>query len=166
MHSHSMTASCLDDVMKWKYFPRYWPFVRGTHRSMVSSRHRGQWRDGLVFSLICVWINGWVNNREAGDLRRHRAHHDVTVMWVCMHIREHIVAYLHRVLYNDVYWIATFFACMWPWFLLLQDKRYSVVTRGYKVATITKNKRLAIRTPHISTNISIQGMHVQIYEAL
>ena len=23
------------------------------------------------FSLICVWINGWVNNREAGDLRRH-----------------------------------------------------------------------------------------------
>ena len=25
-------------------------------------------------SLICVWINGWVNNREAGDLRRHRSH--------------------------------------------------------------------------------------------
>ena len=23
-------------------------------------------------SLICAWINGWVNNREAGDLRRHR----------------------------------------------------------------------------------------------
>ena len=34
----------------------------------------------LVFSLICVWINGWVNNREAGDLRRHRAHYDVIVM--------------------------------------------------------------------------------------
>ena len=31
-------------------------------------------------SLIYVWINGWVNNREAGDLRRHRAHYDVTVM--------------------------------------------------------------------------------------
>ena len=26
------------------------------------------------------WINGWVNNREAGDLRRHRAHYDVIVM--------------------------------------------------------------------------------------
>ena len=25
-------------------------------------------------------INGWVNNREAGDLRRHRAHYDVIVM--------------------------------------------------------------------------------------
>ena len=27
-------------------------------------------------------LNGWVNNREAGDLRRYRAHYDVTVMWV------------------------------------------------------------------------------------
>ena len=27
-----------------------------------------------------AWINGWVNNRKAGYLRRHRAHHDVTVM--------------------------------------------------------------------------------------
>ena len=33
-----------------------------------------------MFSLICVWINCWVNNREAGDLRRHRAHYDVIVM--------------------------------------------------------------------------------------
>ena len=32
------------------------------------------------FSLIYAWINGWVHNREAGDLRRHCAHYDVTVM--------------------------------------------------------------------------------------
>ena len=69
-----------DDVIKWKYFPRYWPFERGVHRSPVNSPHKGQWRGALMFSLICVWINGWVNNREAGDLRRHRAHYDVTVM--------------------------------------------------------------------------------------
>ena len=31
-------------------------------------------------SLICVWINGWVSNHKAGNLRRHRAHYDVTVM--------------------------------------------------------------------------------------
>ena len=31
-------------------------------------------------SLICAWINGWVNNREAGDLRRYGAHYDVIVM--------------------------------------------------------------------------------------
>ena len=33
-----------------------------------------------MFSLICTWINGWVNNREAGDLTRFRAHYDVRVM--------------------------------------------------------------------------------------
>ena len=38
------------------------------------------WRGILVFSLIRSWINGWVNNREAGDLSRHRAHYDVIVM--------------------------------------------------------------------------------------
>ena len=35
-----------------------------------------------MFSLICVWINGWVNTREAGDLRRYRGHYDVIIMWV------------------------------------------------------------------------------------
>ena len=58
-----------DDVIKWKHFPRYWPFVRGIHQSPVNSLHKGQWRGALMFSFICVWINGWVNNREAGDLR-------------------------------------------------------------------------------------------------
>ena len=69
-----------DDVMKWKHFPRYWPFVRAIHRSPVNYPHKGQWRGALMFSLICVWINAWVNNRKAGDLRRHRAHYDVIVM--------------------------------------------------------------------------------------
>ena len=69
-----------DDVIKWKHFPRNWPFVRGIHRSPVNSPHKGQWRGALVFSLICAWINAWVNNREAGDLRRSRAHYDVSVM--------------------------------------------------------------------------------------
>ena len=69
-----------DDVIKWKHFPRYWPFVRGAHRSPVNSPHKGQWRGALMFSLICVWINGWVNNREAGDLRRYHAHYDVSAM--------------------------------------------------------------------------------------
>ena len=41
-----------DNVMKWKYFPRYWSFVRGIHRSPVNSPHKGQWRGALMFSLI------------------------------------------------------------------------------------------------------------------
>ena len=67
-------------VIKWKHFPRYWPFVRGIHRPSVNSPHKGQWCRALMFSLICIWINGWVNNRAAGDLRRHHPHYDVTVM--------------------------------------------------------------------------------------
>ena len=43
-----------DDVIKWKDFPRYWPFVRGIHRSPVNSPHKGQWRGALMFSLICA----------------------------------------------------------------------------------------------------------------
>ena len=71
---------CHDDVMKWKHFPRYWPFVRGIHWWLVNSPHKILWRGPLMFSLICVWTNGWVYNRNAGDLRRHRAPYDVTVM--------------------------------------------------------------------------------------
>ena len=43
------------DVMKWKHFPRYWPFVWGIHRSPVNSPHKGQWRGALMFSLNCAW---------------------------------------------------------------------------------------------------------------
>ena len=69
-----------DDVSKWKHFPHYWPFVRGILWSPVNSPHKGQLRGALMFSFNCVWINGWVNNHEAGDLRCYRSHYDVTVM--------------------------------------------------------------------------------------
>ena len=49
-----------------------------------AQRHKGQWRGALMFSLIYLWINGWVNNREPGDLRRHRTHYDVTeIVGIC-----------------------------------------------------------------------------------
>ena len=69
-----------DDVIKWKYFPRYWTFVRGSHRSTLDSYHKGQWDGALMFSLICAWINYWTNNRVAGDLIRQHVHYDVIVM--------------------------------------------------------------------------------------
>ena len=47
-----------NDVIKWKHFSRYWPYVRGIHRSPVNSPHKGQWRGALMFSLICAWVNG------------------------------------------------------------------------------------------------------------
>ena len=69
-----------DDVIKWKHFSRYWPFVRGIHRCPVNSSHKGQWRRVLMFSLMCAWTNG-VNNRDAGHLRCRHAHYDVTILW-------------------------------------------------------------------------------------
>ena len=65
-----------DDVMKWNHFPRYRHFVRGIHQSPVNFPPKG----ALMFSLICAWTNGWVNNRDACNLRRHRTDYDVTVM--------------------------------------------------------------------------------------
>ena len=69
-----------DDVIKWKYFPRYWPFVRGFAGHRWIPRIKGQWRRTLIFSLTRAWTNGWENNGEAGDLRLHRGHYDVIVM--------------------------------------------------------------------------------------
>ena len=40
------------------------------------------WTRSFDVSLICAWINSWVNNCEAGDWRRHRTHYDVIVMIV------------------------------------------------------------------------------------
>ena len=93
-----------DDVIKWKHFPRYWPFVRGIHRSPGNFPHKGQWRGALMFSLICARINGWVNNCEAGDLRRYHAHNNVTVIWSFKNVspRHHGYLVLHQTLQNDL----------------------------------------------------------------
>ena len=72
-----LIRSIHDDVIKWKHIPRYWPFVRGIHRSPVNFPHKGQWCGALEFSLIRARRNGWVNNPSAGDLGRHRTHYDV-----------------------------------------------------------------------------------------
>ena len=84
-----------DDVIKWNHFPRYWPFVRGFHRCPVNSSHKGQWRGALISSLICVWINGWVNNR---DFIGYRAHYDVTVINV-----DHVVRGLLFVFHSYIW---------------------------------------------------------------
>ena len=77
-----------DDIIKWKHFPRYWPFVQGIHWSPVNSPHKSQWHGALMFSLICAWIHSWVNNGEAGDLRRHRAHYDIVMeTWYLTELR-------------------------------------------------------------------------------
>ena len=71
-----------DDVIKWKHFPRYWPFVRCAGNSPATGEfptQRPVTRSFDVFFDLRL-INGWVNNGEAGDLRRHRAQYIVTIM--------------------------------------------------------------------------------------
>ena len=55
-----------DDVIKWKYFPSYWPFVRGIHRSQVNFPHKGKWSGALVFSLICRPLNKRLSKQSWG----------------------------------------------------------------------------------------------------
>ena len=75
--------------MGWRPLTPWWRHQMETFSSLlapcagnspvpVNSPHKGQWRGALMFSF--AWINDWVNNREAGDLRRHRGHYDVIVM--------------------------------------------------------------------------------------
>ena len=70
-----------EDVIKWKHFPRYLPFVRGIHRSPVNSPHKASDAELRCFLWPTpAWNSSWVNNGDARDLRRHRTHYDVTVM--------------------------------------------------------------------------------------
>ena len=71
-----------------------------------NSPHKGQWRVALMFTLICVWINGCVNNRKAGDLRRYCAHYGVTVMNKTM--------FVHILNTVPLYILKHGCACGWP----------------------------------------------------
>ena len=66
----------------------------------VNSPHKGQWREALMFPLVCAWINVWVYNREAGDLRRHRAHYDVIAMNRCTVQRSFIKIQYNAILHK------------------------------------------------------------------
>ena len=90
-----------------RHFLRHWPFVGGIHWSPVNSPHKGQWHGALMFSLICAWINSWVNNCEAGDLKCHRAHYDITVIWVPF-LDEGIILPVQEILL----WIGQSYVCL------------------------------------------------------
>ena len=71
------------------------------HLFPVNSPHIDHWRRALTFSLICAPINGWVNNREAGDLTCHHAHYDVIIM-----ILDGLLLYIHVHTLKDKIWKA------------------------------------------------------------
>ena len=68
-----------DDVIKWKHFPRHWPFVREVHRSPVNFQHKGQWRGALMFYFdlrpnerLSKQPRGWWFETLSSPLWRHR----------------------------------------------------------------------------------------------
>ena len=78
MHWYPFEWLVHDDVIKWKHFPRYWPFVQGIHRASANSPHKGQWQGALMFSFICAlnkqlskqsW--GWWFETPSHSLWRH-----------------------------------------------------------------------------------------------
>ena len=85
-HPCQFVSSCLwlnhviahYDVIKWKHFPVTGPLCEEFtgHRWIPLIKASDP---GLMFFFICAWLNDWLNNRVAGDLRRHRVHNDVTV---------------------------------------------------------------------------------------
>ena len=83
-HGKGPVMGSLDVFLWWRHqmepFSALLALCAGNSPVPVNSPHKGQWRGALMFSLICAWINDWVNNREAGDLRRYTGHYDVNVM--------------------------------------------------------------------------------------
>ena len=73
-----------DDVIKWKDFPCYWPFVRVTGE-FPWQREVTQSFD--AFFDLC--LNKRLSKQSWGDdLRCHHAHYDVIVMWDAMWGRQ------------------------------------------------------------------------------
>ena len=104
-----------DDVIKWKHFPRYWPFVRGIYRSPMNSPHKGQLCGALMFSLIWVlkkrlskqsW--GWWFETPSRSLWRH---FNVHAWCYCRHNN------LHDSSGFNIVWTQTDYIkwpCSWP----------------------------------------------------
>ena len=68
------------DVMTWKHFPCYWSFCAGN--SPVTCEFPSQRPVTWSFEVVFLMLNGWLNNRDAGDWRQHLAHYDGIVMWL------------------------------------------------------------------------------------
>ena len=114
IHEDWMSCVTHEDDTWWRHqmetFSALLP-ICAIHRSPVNSPHKGQWRGALMFSLICARINGWVNNSEAGDLRRHCAHYDVIVMSRKL-VDEHDLRSWNRISFFICWYCYFYIKCM------------------------------------------------------
>ena len=121
---------------------------RGILRSPVNSPHKGQWHRALMLSLICVLLNGWVNNREAGDLRRNWAHYDVIVMgcllWVqiCQHGNPHIDALVQERHNSSALAMELCLKGMCIWKFLLISMMFAKICCADKIKCLTTSHKI------------------------
>ena len=92
MHT-ALLCLCFVMVISWwrhqmQIFSVLLVVCAGNSPVTVNSPHKGQWHGASMFSLICHWTDGWVNNRGAGDLRRHSAHYGVS--WTMVYFYPYI----------------------------------------------------------------------------
>ena len=113
----------------------------GIHWSPVNSPHKGQWCRALMFSLICTWINGWVNTREAGDLRCHRAHYDIIIMQLDRHLESCCVCFSHA---PQSGWFCNVIYLFSEWHTCLTFKWISTNLRWFQILTASESAKLFI----------------------
>ena len=123
---HTAAWSHHDDVIRGKNFPRFWPFVRGIHRSPVNSPHKGQWRGALIFSLICGFGKqswGWSFQMPPGSLWRHcnvmYSQGNVVATAVKKRHHYHYRKCIHRYLINDMHIAENAWVPIFTWILQL-----------------------------------------------
>ena len=91
------------DVMIWKHFPHYWPFVRRIHRSPANQTGPVMRRFG--FHFVLRWTRFWTSNAMTGDLRRLGAHvmwHHCNAKW-CFQCRFYVI--LYRIIMQGPFWV-------------------------------------------------------------
>ena len=101
------SCACHDDVIKWKHFPRYWPFLRRIHRSPVNSPHKGQWRGTLMFFYLNLnkqlskQSRGWWFETQSGSLWR-----QCNVICTCIFVIILTRVFLESFnIFNDIWWL-------------------------------------------------------------
>ena len=117
----------------------------GKYEVLADSPQKGQWRGPLVFVclfFICAWTNGWANNGNAGDWRRHSAHYDFIVMmgkFCCHTIRNCHVNFIYVMVSIQAIWL--FFNCL---FTLTTKKTYIIF-----LVMRRSGVKSEIRVPHL-----------------
>ena len=132
-----ITRAMHDDAIKWKHFPRYWPFIWRIHRSPVNSPHKGQWRGALIFFFdlrlnkrLSKQSSGWWFETPSRSLRRHC--NGLCQLKKMLHIYWYTISIISRYLANTL--------IKWPFWY--KDTSYqcmnSCVNSHYKVMIVSQ----------------------------